>query len=229
MDKIVNPKNLLNSMIRKGSNKEVESEKNNEKRVNLKVLKDTISKSKLNEQVNTEINEDERSSLEREESSETLGDWAKRNGVKVEWEDEGLRLNEMSKLGPFGHNFQKDEDKPPQYLKPAYIIQIYYEPLGNQTFHLRHKNKGDKDFFEVRIQIKDFIVLPESEGIAKGKKKIPQEVFDLMIDFLKKPYKGSNISNWEQLINFWNANNEKKYCLPDNSPMPNVNGFSYKK
>jgi len=51
MEKIVNPKNLLNSVIRRNSNKEADKERNNEKRVNLKTLKDTISKSKLNEAV----------------------------------------------------------------------------------------------------------------------------------------------------------------------------------
>lgn len=44
-----------------------------------------------------------------------------------------------------------------------------------------------------------------------------------LIDLLKKPYKRNrSITNWQQLVYLWNDNNDR-YEIPDDTPMPDYN------
>lgn len=54
-------------------------------------------------------------------------------------------------------------------------------------------------------------------------KTLTKDELKELIDLLKKPYKrNKSITNWQQLVYYWNDNNEL-YEIPDNTPIPDYN------
>ena len=41
-----------------------------------------------------------------------------------------------------------------------------------------------------------------------------------LVKFLNSSYKGSNMTNWQMLVGYWN-DNESKHNVDENQPMPN--------
>lgn len=101
---------------------------------------------------------------------------------------------EMARLGDLGQ----------------YSFWVYNEPLGNPSFHVRHKTD-----FEVVLQLKDLKVLEvkynQSRYVFKKKQHPPKEVMGVVSKFLgQQNVTSPKLTNREALDLLWDALNPKK-------------------
>ena len=101
-------------------------------------------------------------------------------------------------------------------LDNEYDVVIWPKDNGEiPHFHIWDSNtRGDKFHTCIKIEKPEYFHHTGKENILNSKMKKE------LVKFLNSSYKGSNMTNWQLLVGYWN-DNESKHNVDENQPIPN--------
>lgn len=106
-----------------------------------------------------------------------------------------------------------NEGMAPIYREENYKIAVFYEPLGNPSFHVFYRND-----WHLSISIKDFSILEVKSGDFKKGNQLPTKIKKDIINILNKDM-DEDITVWKYLILTWNVVN-LKYTISTKTQIP---------